>query len=256
MHSGLSDQERLNAWLRCRDGQAQILIGTRSAVFTPFKQLGLIVVDEEHDASFKQQDRLRYSARDVAVKRARDLGIPLILGSATPSLESLEKRPSQTLSDPASPPARHRRSHAEHAHSRHPRPSPARRPKPPVDGAHRTAPRCRRPSAGVLEPARLRAGLPLSRLRLAGRLQPLRRPADPAPRPQAPRLPPLRSRTPSHRNLPILRQCASAGGGSRHRTHRSWTEGTLPRRLPHPHRQRHGPLPTPPRGGARENRAR
>ncbi|MYH14432.1 MAG: primosomal protein N' [Gammaproteobacteria bacterium] len=90
MHSGLSDQERLNAWLRCRDGQARILIGTRSAVFTPFKQLGLIVVDEEHDASFKQQDRLRYSARDVAVKRARDLGIPLILGSATPSLESLE----------------------------------------------------------------------------------------------------------------------------------------------------------------------
>ena len=90
MHSGLSDQERLNAWLRCRDGQARILIGTRSAVFTPFKQLGLIVVDEEHDASFKQQDRLRYSARDVAVKRAQDLGIPLILGSATPSLESLE----------------------------------------------------------------------------------------------------------------------------------------------------------------------
>ena len=90
MHSGLSDQERLNAWLRCRDGQAQILLGTRSAVFTPFRQLGLIVVDEEHDASFKQQDRLRYSARDVAVKRARDLGIPLILGSATPSLESLE----------------------------------------------------------------------------------------------------------------------------------------------------------------------
>ncbi len=90
MHSGLSDQERLNAWLRCRDGRARILVGTRSAVFTPFRQLGLIVVDEEHDASFKQQDRLRYSARDVAVKRARDLGIPLILGSATPSLESLE----------------------------------------------------------------------------------------------------------------------------------------------------------------------
>ncbi len=90
MHSGLNDQERLNAWLRCRDGQARILIGTRSAVFTPFKQLGLIVVDEEHDTSFKQQDRLRYSARDVAVKRARELGIPLILGSATPSLESLE----------------------------------------------------------------------------------------------------------------------------------------------------------------------
>ncbi len=90
LHSGLSDGERLTAWLRCRDGAARILIGTRSAVFTPFKRLGLIVVDEEHDASFKQQDRLRYSARDVAVKRAKDLDIPLILGSATPSLESLE----------------------------------------------------------------------------------------------------------------------------------------------------------------------
>ena len=90
LHSGLNDQERLTAWLRCRDGAARILIGTRSAVFTPFKKLGLIVVDEEHDASFKQQDRLRYSARDVAVKRAKDLNIPLLLGSATPSLESLE----------------------------------------------------------------------------------------------------------------------------------------------------------------------
>ena len=90
LHSGLGERDRLTAWLRCRDGAARVLIGTRSAVFTPFQRLGLIVVDEEHDASFKQQDRLRYSARDVAVKRAKDLDIPLILGSATPSLESLE----------------------------------------------------------------------------------------------------------------------------------------------------------------------
>jgi len=88
-HSGLSDRARLQAWLRCRDGKARILIGTRSAVLTPFKRLGLIVVDEEHDGSFKQQDGLRYSARDVAVKRAQTLDIPLLLGSATPSLESL-----------------------------------------------------------------------------------------------------------------------------------------------------------------------
>ncbi len=90
MHSRLSDGERLKAWLRCQSGAARILVGTRSAVFTPFGKLGLMVVDEEHDASFKQRDRLRYSARDVAVKRAADLNIPLILGSATPSLESLE----------------------------------------------------------------------------------------------------------------------------------------------------------------------
>ena len=90
MHSNMADSARLQAWLKARSGEAAIVIGTRSAVLTPFADLGLIVVDEEHDASFKQTDGLRYSARDVAVKRARDLDIPLILGSATPSLESLQ----------------------------------------------------------------------------------------------------------------------------------------------------------------------
>ncbi|MEZ5595410.1 MAG: primosomal protein N' [Pseudomonadales bacterium] len=89
MHSGLSDSERWSAWLACQDGSASVLVGTRSAVFTQFQDLRLIVVDEEHDASFKQQDSLRYSARDVAVVRARNLDIPVLLGSATPSLESL-----------------------------------------------------------------------------------------------------------------------------------------------------------------------
>jgi primosomal protein N' (replication factor Y) len=89
LHSGLSDRERLNAWLAARDGRAQVVIGTRSAVFTPFKQLGLIVVDEEHDPSFKQQEGFRYSARDVAVRRAQQLNIPIVLGTATPSLETL-----------------------------------------------------------------------------------------------------------------------------------------------------------------------
>jgi primosomal protein N' (replication factor Y) len=89
MHSGLSDRERLTAWVTARDGHAPIVIGTRSAVFTPLPKLGLIILDEEHDLSFKQQDGFRYSARDVAVKRAHMEGIPVMLGSATPSLESL-----------------------------------------------------------------------------------------------------------------------------------------------------------------------
>ncbi len=89
LHSGLANRERLETWLKCRDGAARILIGTRSAVLTPFNRLGLVIVDEEHDGSFKQHEGLRYSARDVAVKRAQSLDIPLILGSATPSLESL-----------------------------------------------------------------------------------------------------------------------------------------------------------------------
>jgi primosomal protein N' (replication factor Y) len=89
LHSGLGDRERLAAWQQARSGTAPIVIGTRSAIFTPLARPGLIVVDEEHDASLKQQDGFRYSARDLAVWRARRLGIPVVLGSATPSLESL-----------------------------------------------------------------------------------------------------------------------------------------------------------------------
>jgi primosomal protein N' (replication factor Y) len=89
LHSGLSDRERLCAWHAARSGEAPIVIGTRSAVFTPFARLGLIILDEEHDASFKQQEGFRYSARDVAVKRAHLKSLPVVLGSATPSLETL-----------------------------------------------------------------------------------------------------------------------------------------------------------------------
>lgn len=90
-HSGMSDRAREQAWLRARSGSARVIVGTRSAVWLPFARLRLIVVDEEHDTSYKQQDGLRYSARDVAILRAQKLGIPVLLGSATPSLETLHK---------------------------------------------------------------------------------------------------------------------------------------------------------------------
>ncbi len=89
IHSALNDTERLNAWLAARDNHAGIIIGTRSALFTPFHDLGIIIVDEEHDASYKQQDSMRYHARDLAVMRANLDNIPIILGSATPALETL-----------------------------------------------------------------------------------------------------------------------------------------------------------------------
>ncbi len=89
VHSGLTQAQRMNAWMAARSGQAVVIIGTRSAIFTPLCKPGLIIVDEEHDASFKQQDGFRYSARDLAVYRARQLDIPVVLGSATPAFESL-----------------------------------------------------------------------------------------------------------------------------------------------------------------------
>jgi primosomal protein N' (replication factor Y) len=90
LHSGLNEQERLSAWVRASAGRTPIVLGTRSAVFTPLRNPGLIVVDEEHDASYKQQDGFRYSARDVAVMRAAREKLPIVLGTATPSLESLK----------------------------------------------------------------------------------------------------------------------------------------------------------------------
>lgn len=88
MHSGLSQGERARSWLAMHEKQAQILIGTRMAVFASMPELQLIVVDEEHDLSYKAGDGVRYSARDLAVKRAQLLNIPIVLGSATPSLET------------------------------------------------------------------------------------------------------------------------------------------------------------------------
>ncbi|NIA26421.1 MAG: primosomal protein N' [Desulfobulbaceae bacterium] len=90
LHSGLGDADRLRAWRDARAGRAQLVVGTRSAVFTPIPNLGLIIVDEEHDHSFKQQEGLRYSARDLAIARAKHRDVPVVLGSATPTLELLQ----------------------------------------------------------------------------------------------------------------------------------------------------------------------
>jgi len=95
LHSGLTDHERLESWRAARTGQARIVIGTRSAVFSPLLAPGLIVIDEEHDPSYKQQDGFRYSARDLAIMRASQLQIPIVLGSATPALETLARAQSE-----------------------------------------------------------------------------------------------------------------------------------------------------------------
>lgn len=89
LHSGLAEGERVATWEACRQGSTGVLIGTRSAIWVGLPALGLIVVDEEHDASYKQQEGFRYAARDVAIMRARQAAVPVVLGSATPSLETL-----------------------------------------------------------------------------------------------------------------------------------------------------------------------
>ena len=89
LHSGLSDTDRLACWRAARSGAAPIVIGTRSAIFVPLARAGVIVVDEEHDGSYKQQEGFRYSARDLALYRAKAHRIPVVLGSATPALETL-----------------------------------------------------------------------------------------------------------------------------------------------------------------------
>ncbi|MFZ4077447.1 MAG: DEAD/DEAH box helicase, partial [Legionellaceae bacterium] len=89
IHSHISEGQRAQAWQGAKEGQVKLIIGTRSALFTPMPKLGLIIVDEEHDASLKQMEGVRYSARDTALMRAFQRQLPIVLGSATPSLESL-----------------------------------------------------------------------------------------------------------------------------------------------------------------------
>ena len=89
INSSLTDKQRAKAWIAAKEGKSRIILGTRSAIFTPLKNLGIIIVDEEHDLSYKQQEGFRYSARDLAIYRSHAEHIPIILGSATPSLESL-----------------------------------------------------------------------------------------------------------------------------------------------------------------------
>ncbi|HEV8322523.1 MAG TPA: primosomal protein N' [Myxococcota bacterium] len=97
LHSGMSDGERFDEWRRLRDGRAAIAVGARSAVFAPLRNLGVVVIDEEHDASFKQEEGVRYDARDIALARARADHAVAILGSATPRLETWQEAASGRL---------------------------------------------------------------------------------------------------------------------------------------------------------------
>ena len=182
-HSHLGEGERAAGWLAAQSGAAQIVLGTRLAVLMPFRDLGLIVVDEEHDGSYKQQEGLRYSARDVAVRRAQRLGIPVVLGSATPSLETwsnaregryaLASLPDRARRSARMPVVRTVDTRAD---------KPARRPHLRAHPGAARAHRARRAIAGVREPARILAGALLPRMHLAFDLHALQREPGAAPR--------------------------------------------------------------------------
>ena len=95
LHSGLTRKQRIDEWLRIYSGQAPVVVGTRSAIFAPLDNLGLIIVDEEHETSYKQEETPRYHARDTAIVRAKRLGAAVVLGSATPSMESFQNAESK-----------------------------------------------------------------------------------------------------------------------------------------------------------------
>ncbi len=195
LHSNLADGERLRAWRDAQAGRARVVIGTRLAVFTPLPELGLVVVDEEHDASFKQQDGLRYSARDLALLRAKRRAVPVVLGSATPSLESYANAARRPL----------------HAAVRSRPVAGATLPHDPLRG-HTPASACatglsqalveaiaralvpRRAEPGVREPARLCTCAGVLRLRLDQPVHAVLGPSGPAPEGAPPALPLLRAR--------------------------------------------------------------
>ena len=177
LHSALDEGERERAWHRAASGRANLVLGTRSACFVPLPRLGIILVDEEHDASLKQQEGFRYSARDLAVRRAQLVGCPVLLGSATPSLESFQNaRRGRYRWLPLPRRAGGAKDPGVSLH-RHPRSAPERGPLPPAAGARGGPGGGRQPGAPVPQPAGLRTRPDLPRLRLGGRPVPIATPA-------------------------------------------------------------------------------
>ena len=199
LHSQLTPAQRYSEWRRLREGEARVCVGPRSAVFAPVGELGLIVVDEEHDASYKHEGDPRYDAREVAAERARRAGALLLLGSATPRPETVHRR-SPRLELAA---ARRRAAVAAGRGARHAR--PANGPAPRDVRRARRGPRPGWQGDRAAQPAGLveLPLLPLLRARLD--LPGMRRRARPAPRGRLRRLPPLRAPRARRRLLPGLR---------------------------------------------------
>ena len=226
LHSNLADAERAAAWLAAHEGRARIVIGTRLAVFCSMPQLSIIVVDEEHDPSYKAGEGVRYSARDLAVKRAQLLEVPIVLGSATPSLESwaqaqahvgryrLLQLPGARRIGQCAPAATGAR-----ADRRARTPAAERIVGTDCAGAGRHL-RSRRTVAGVLEPARLCAGRDVRSVRLAVELPSLLHVCGVSQAGPDAALSSLRIRGAGATRLPDVRQSTVKRRGPGHAAHR------------------------------------
>ena len=195
-HSELSPRRRARTWRAVADGEVSVVVGARSALFLPYADLGLIVVDEEHDPAYKQEDGVHYHARDMAVVRGHIARIPVVLSSATPSLETEVNARRGRYARLALPErfGGQRMPAVEAIDLRQAPPPRGRFISPVLAGAVKTAHRARRAGAAVSQSPRLCAADLVPRLRLSLLLPELRRLAGRSPLPQAARLPPLRLR--------------------------------------------------------------
>ncbi len=228
LHSGLTERERFLAWRSAHAGRAKLVVGTRSAVFAPLPAAGLIIVDEEHDPSYKQQRGFRYSARDLAVVRAQRLKIPVVLASATPSLESFHNASGGALHE-ARDAAAHRLGGS--TASARARLEPARDTPSTIHAARerdRASSRRGQPGDAVLEPPRLCAGVVLRRVQERRGMLALRRAHDRAREGGGAALPSLRPGAAAALGLRRVRQRASRGG-RRHATRRRRAQRAFPR---------------------------
>ena len=234
-HSGVTQAARRRAWLAVATGDARLVVGARSALFLPFAELGLVVVDEEHDGSYKQEDGACYHARDMAVLRASIEGAAVVLASATPSLESWANAAAGKYARLDLP---ERFGVAELPEMRAidlraDPPEPGRWISEPLAAAVDRAPRRRRAGAPVPQPPRLRAADHLPRLRPPGRLRRLRRAHGRAPLPQAAGLPPVRRDQADPHRLPGLQgRGPDDRARPRRRAPRRGGRGALARRPP------------------------
>ena len=245
LHSALPDQERAREWWRVRRGDARIVVGTRSAVFAPLQNLGLILVDEEQETAYKQEDTPRYNGRDTAIYRARLENVVAVLGSATPSLESYQNARSGKyklleLKD-ARRKSPHGKSNGRRSPRRFPHPSQKRPGQRSSAPRHRRSPRKRHASHGPHQSTRLFLVPPLPQLRRLPAMPKLQHRPHLSQKPPTPRVPLLRLRHARPQSLPEMRQGIFIFRRRRRRAHRRISPRTISESTHRPPRSRHRP---------------